>query len=141
MSEPTPPPLTDEQLEFLNSLFDLAREGRAEELTAIIDQGVPVDLTDHKGDTLLILATYNGHPDLVQELLSRGADVHQLNARGQSALTCAIFVQDEQSARALLAAGADPDAGPQSARAVIDMFGLDAMRPLLNESTSPDSDA
>lgn len=134
-----PSPLTDEQLEFLNSLFDLAREGRAEELMPIIDRGVPVDLTDHKGDTLLILATYNGHPRLVEDLLRRGADVHRLNARGQSALTCAVFVQDERSARALMVAGADPDAGPQSARAVIDMFNLDAMRPLLDTPPAGDT--
>lgn len=132
MSEQTPPPLTDEQIEFLNSVFDMARDGRTDEVTSIIDQGIPVDLTDHKGDTLLILATYNGHPDLVLELLKRGADVHRVNARGQSALTCAVFVQDERSTHALLEAGADPDAGAQSPRAVVEMFGLDAMRALLD---------
>ena len=139
MSESTPPPLTDEQIEFLNSVFDMARDGRTDEVTSVIDQGIPVDLTDHKGDTLLILATYNGHPDLVLELLKRGADVHRVNARGQSALTCAVFVQDERSARALMVAGADPDAGPQSARAVIDMFNLDAMRPLLDTPPAGDT--
>ena len=136
MSDQTPPQLTDEQLEFLNSLFDLARNGQAEQLASVLDQGVPVDLTDHKGDTLLILATYNGHPQLVDELVRRGADVHRVNARGQSALSCAVFVQDEHSVQTLLDAGADPDAGPQSARAVVEMFGLDAMRPLLDRTSS-----
>ncbi|QCU77782.1 ankyrin repeat domain-containing protein [Citricoccus sp. SGAir0253] len=129
------PELTDEQLEFLNSLFDLARAGEAEALLSAVDQGVPVNLANHNGDTLLILATYNNHPALVRALLERGADVHRLNARGQSALACAVFVQNEESVRALLAAGADPDAGPVSARAAVEMFGLDAMRRLLDEAS------
>jgi uncharacterized protein len=129
------PELTDEQLEFLNSLFDLARAGEAEQLLAAVDQGVPVNLANHNGDTLLILATYNNHPRLVHALLDRGADVHRVNQRGQSALACAVFVQNEESVRALLAAGADPDAGPVSARAAVDQFGLEAMRSLLDEAT------
>lgn len=131
MSEQTPPDLSEEQIEFLNSVLDLARRGDAGQLMPLILQGIPVDLADHKGDTLLILATYNGHPDLVEELVQAGADVHHLNQRGQSALTCAVFVQDERSVRTLLGAGADPDAGPVSARGAVEMFGLDTMRPLL----------
>jgi hypothetical protein len=128
------PELTEEQLEFLNSLFDLARAGEAGQLLAAVDQGVPVNLANHNGDTLLILATYNNHPRLVHALLDRGADVHRVNQRGQSALACAVFIQNEESVRALLAAGADPDAGPVSARAAVDQFGLDAMRSLLDEA-------
>ena len=125
------PELTEDQLEYLNSLFDLARSGRGDDLLRELDRGVPVNLADHKGDTLLILATYNDHPSLVRALLDRGAEVDRLNARGQSALTCAVFVQNEDSVRMLLDAGADPDQGPVSARAAVEMFGLDRMRPLL----------
>lgn len=125
------PALTDDQLEYLNSLFDLARSGRGDDLLRELDRGVPVNLADHKGDTLLILATYNDHPSLVRALLDRGAEVDRLNARGQSALTCAVFVQNEDSVRMLLDAGADPDQGPVSARAAVEMFGLDRMRTLL----------
>lgn len=81
------PELTDEQLEFLNSMFDLARQGREEELLSLIEQGIPVNLANSKGDTLLILATYNNHDSLVEALIARGADVDRLNDRGQSALT------------------------------------------------------
>lgn len=130
-SEPQPQ-LTDDQIEFLNSLFDYARQGQTETLISVIDQGVPVDLTDHKGDTLLILATYNQHAELVAELLSRGADPQRLNQRGQSALTCAVFTQHEDTVRALLDAGADPDLGAQSARATAAQFQLDAMTALLD---------
>ena len=121
------PELTDEQIEFLNSLFDYAREGQVVALTSAIDQGIPVDLTNHNGDTFLILAAYREQPIIVKALLERQADVNLLNNRGQSALTCAVFMQNEDIARQLLDAGADPDLGPQSARATISAMGLDNM--------------
>ncbi len=43
-------------MELAHRMFDLAREGAAEQLAAYLDAGVPVGLTDPKGDTLLILA-------------------------------------------------------------------------------------
>lgn len=121
------PELTDEQIEFLNSLFDYAREGQVVALTSAIDQGIPVDLTNHNGDTFLILAAYREQRTIVAALIERQADVNILNNRGQSALTCAIFMQNEDIARQLLDAGADPDLGPQSARATISAMGLDNM--------------
>lgn len=121
------PELTDEQIEFLNSLFDYAREGKVVALTSAIDQGIPVDLTNHNGDTFLILAAYREQSTTVEALIERQADVNILNNRGQSALTCAIFMQNENIARQLLDAGTDPDLGPQSARATISAMGLDNM--------------
>lgn len=130
------PQLTDEQVEFLNSLFDLARAGKAEELLPLLDQGLPADLSNAKGDTLLILATYNDHAELVRALLTRGADVGRLNDRGQSALTCAVFLQNEKTTRMLLAAGADPRHPGQNAYDAVEMFGLERMRGLLDEQPS-----
>lgn len=127
-----PPELTDEQLEFLNSMFDLARAGRAEELLSLIDQGIPVNLTNSKGDSLLILASYNDQAELVRGLLERDVDVDRMNDRGQTALSCAVFRQNEEITAALLQAGADVDLGPQNAYAVIDMFGLENMRTVVD---------
>jgi len=122
-----PPDLTDEQIEFLNSLFDYAREGKVLALSSAIDQGIPVDLANHNGDTFLILAAYREQATVVDALIERNADVNALNNRGQSALTCAIFMQNEELSRTLLHAGADPDLGPQSARATIAAMGLEQM--------------
>lgn len=124
--------LTDEQVEFLNSLFDLARNGQTDELLALIDQGIPVNLTNSQGDTLLTLATYNGHTELVRGLIQREADVDRLNDRGQSALSCSVFRQNEELTTALLNAGANPHLGEQNAYAVVTMFGIDSMRTLLD---------
>ena len=126
-----PPELTDDQLEFLNSLFDFAREGKVIALSSAIDQGIPVDLTNHNGDTFLILAAYREQPAVVEALLERNADVNMLNSRGQSALTCAVFMQNKAISRKLLDAGADPDLGPQSARATVEAMGLEDMNEFL----------
>lgn len=124
--------LTEEQMEFLASMFGVARAGRTEELLDLIDRGLPVNLSNEKGDTLLILAVYNDHTELAKGLLARGADVDRVNDQGQTALGCAVFRQNEEATRALLDAGADPRLGRQSAYAVAEIFGLDAMRAFLD---------
>ncbi|MFD1504777.1 ankyrin repeat domain-containing protein [Georgenia yuyongxinii] len=126
----TPGP-DDAALEFAHRLFDHAREGGTAELVSAVDAGVPVNLTDAKGDTLLILAAYRQQAATVQALLARGADVERLNDRGQNALTCAVFKQDPEIAKLLLDAGADPDAGSPSARATAQFFNLPEMAALL----------
>jgi ankyrin repeat protein len=112
-------------------VFDLAREGDTEQLTAYLDAGVPANLTNDKGDTLLILAAYRGHAGTVAALLERGADHSRINDRGQSPLAAAVFKQSADSVRALLAAGADPDGGQPSARATAQFFELPEMTALL----------
>jgi ankyrin repeat protein len=113
-------------------VFDLARGGHTAELAAYVDAGVPADLTNDKGDTLLILAAYHAHAATVAVLLERGADHGRVNDRGQTALGAAVFRQDEVAVRALLDAGADPDLGGQSARLTAQFFDLPAMTALLD---------
>lgn len=127
---PEAPALSDEQVAFLNTLFDLARAGDLA-LLSYLEQGIPADLSDHKGDTFLILAAYSGHEELVRGLIQAGADVNRLNQREQSALTCAVFRGDEVLVNALLAAEADPLLGAQSAVATAKAFGQDAMLAIL----------
>ena len=97
-----------------------------------VDKGLPVNLTNSSGDTLLILAAYHTHPELVRALLERGADHSRVNDRGQTALAAAVFRQDADSVRLLLAAGADPDHGPRSAVAIATFFDLPEMLALLD---------
>lgn len=123
--------MSDELVVFAHRMFDLARDGQAADLAAHLDAGLPVDLTDEKGDTLLIVAAYHGSPDAVATLLDHGADVSRTNDRGQTALAAATFHRVAESVRLLLAAGADPDQGSPSARAAADYFGLTDMAELL----------
>jgi len=123
-------------VELAGRVFDLARGGATEELAAHVDAGVPADLTNDKGDTLLILAAYHGHPGTVAALLDRGADPGRVNDRGQTALAAAVFRQSADTVRALLAAGADPDAGGPTARETATSFDLPAMGALLDGARS-----
>ena len=112
-----------ELVEVAHRMMDLARDGEALLLLAHVDAGVPVDLTDAAGNTLLMLGAYHGHPAVVSGLAERGADVDRLNDRGQSPLAGAVFKGEDEVVATLLAHGADPDAGTPSARATAEMFG------------------
>ncbi|MDP9390687.1 MAG: ankyrin repeat domain-containing protein [Actinomycetota bacterium] len=125
-------PIDPGVIELAGRVFDLARGGRTDELVAYVDAGVPVNLTNDKGDSLLILAAYHGRPRTVEALLERHADPARVNDRGQTALAAAVFRQSPETVRHLLAAGADPDAGGPSARATADFFELPAMTELLS---------
>lgn len=126
-----PEPLTDAELAFLSTLFDAARDGDSAALAAAVDAGVPVNLTNSAGDTLLILAAYHVHLDAVNALLARGADTERVNDRGQTALGSAAFRRTSEIVSALLAAGADPHGGGRSAVQVATFFELPEMLALL----------
>jgi ankyrin repeat protein len=126
--------LSEDELAFLQSLLEHAREGRTTELADAIDRGVPVNLTGATGDSLLILAAYHDHPPTVRMLLERGADPNRINDRGQTALGAAVFRRSIESATALLEHGADPDAGGRSAVEIAAFFELEEMTALLARS-------
>lgn len=117
-------------------LLDLARDGEAS-LLAYVDAGAPVDLTDARGNTALMLAAYHGHPALVAGLAARGADVDRPNDRGQSPLAGAVFKGDRAVLDALLAADADPDLGTPSARETARFFERADLLALLPSRQAP----
>ncbi|TFV85622.1 ankyrin repeat domain-containing protein [Blastococcus sp. CT_GayMR16] len=125
-------PIDPGVIELAGQVFDLARSGATEDLAAYVDAGVPVNLTNDKGDTLLVLAAYHSHPETVGALLDCGADHSRVNDRGQTALAAAVFRQSADTVSRLLAAGADPDAGGPSARATATFFELPEMSALLD---------
>jgi hypothetical protein len=126
-----PEELDDDVLDFAHRMFDLARGGAADELAANVDAGLPVNLTNDKGDTLLILAAYHDHPATVRALVARGADTTRVNDRGQTALGAATFRRSVAGVEALLAGGADPALGSPSAVEIARFFELTEMQALL----------
>ncbi|MGQ4489613.1 ankyrin repeat domain-containing protein [Streptomyces sp. 372A] len=114
-----------EVVELASKVFDLARAGDADALAAYVDAGVPANLTNDRGDSLLMLAAYHGHAAAVTALATRGADPGRANDRGQTPLAGAVFKGEEAVIRALLDAGADPAAGTPSAVDTARMFGKD----------------
>ncbi|GAA0309153.1 ankyrin repeat domain-containing protein [Kineococcus aurantiacus] len=123
--------LSEDELRFLQETFDLAREGETAALAERVDAGVPVNLTNSVGDTLLILAAYHAHAETVRALVKRGADHSRVNDKGQTALGAAVFRQARPVVETLLDAGADPALGRQSGLAVAQVFDLPEMTELL----------
>ncbi|WP_416977775.1 ankyrin repeat domain-containing protein [Streptomyces sp. T028] len=111
-----------EVVELATKIFDLARQGRTEELVAYVDAGVPANLTNDRGDCLVMLAAYHGHADAVRALLARGAEADRINDRGQTPLAGAAFKGETDVIKVLLEAGADPSAGTPSAVDTARMF-------------------
>jgi len=96
----------EEAAEFTEQVFNKAREGDAVMLDRLITAGLPVNLTNSKGDTLLMLASYYGHVDAVQVLLKHKADPEQRNGNGQSPIAGAAFKGDLAVVKALVEGGA-----------------------------------
>lgn len=110
-------------VELATKVFDLARRGETELLAAYVDAGVPANLTNDRGDSLVMLAAYHGHAPAVVALLSRGAEADRANDRGQTPLAGAVFKGEDAVIRALLTGGADLEAGTPSAVDTARMFG------------------
>ncbi|KAF8078508.1 ankyrin repeat-containing domain protein [Lyophyllum atratum] len=123
---PTTPKVSDlphDTIDFAHRMFEAARTGNSVLLLAAIDAGLPVNLTNDKGNTLLMLAAYAGHAELTKELLKRGADPNRLNDLGQSPIAGAVFKGHDEVVRALAEKGADPRLGTPNAIQAAHMFG------------------
>jgi ankyrin repeat protein len=113
-------------------MFDLARQGSLD-LLPYIEAGLPANLTNNRGDTLLMLAAYHGHAELVRAILNSSrsasgrsqaspADPNVLNGRGQSILAGAVFKGHDEVIKLLVEHGADPLAGQPNAEDSAKMF-------------------
>ncbi len=90
--------------------LDAARAGEGERLRPMLAAGMPVNLADAKGNSLLMLAAYHGHPHVVEMLLHAGADVDRRNDRGQTPLGGVAFKGNLPIARLLVEKGASLEA-------------------------------
>lgn len=94
-------------IELQKMALDFAREGKTQDLRMMIDAGMPADLADEKGQTLLMLASYNGNFETTAMLLKKGATVDQKNDRGQTPLGGVAFKGYPEIAKLLIKNGAD----------------------------------
>ncbi|MCU7821357.1 ankyrin repeat domain-containing protein [Kitasatospora sp. DSM 101779] len=127
MTDETPQTPDPEVVELAGRLFDAARSGDAELLAAYLAAGAPADLSNERGDSLLMLAAYHGHAAAVAALLKHGAAADRANDRGQTPLAGAVFKGHDEVVTALLDGGADPTAGTPSALDTARMFGKDEL--------------
>src|ERR1700723_3181417 len=90
--------------------LDFARRGETDSLAVMLRHGLPANLADHKGNTLLMLAAYNDNVETARMLLEHGAEVDRRNERGQTPLGGVAFKGYEEIVALLLKHGADIDA-------------------------------
>jgi ankyrin repeat protein len=90
--------------------LDFARCGDTDALAEMLRHGLPVNLSDAKGNSLLMLAAYHGHLETVRMLLGHGADVDRRNDRGQTPLGGVAFKGYDEIVDLLLQRGAAIDA-------------------------------
>lgn len=74
---------TEEDVE---DIFSFARHGRCEEIEKLLNKGIPVDLRDEWGNTLLIIACQNGNKRVAKNVLRRGANINSRNLKGNTPL-------------------------------------------------------
>jgi uncharacterized protein len=113
----------------LTALLHAARQGHQEAALALLDGGAAIDQTSGDHTSPLLIASMNGHFDLALRFVERGADANVASHAGATPLFAVLNLQwaprarypqprahDQQrttyldAMRALLEAGADPDA-------------------------------
>ncbi|KAF8968507.1 ankyrin repeat-containing domain protein [Flammula alnicola] len=114
--------LPPDTIDFARRMFDAARAGDSNLLLSAVDAGLPANLTNDKGNTLLMLAAYAGHTDLTKGLLERGGDPNRVNELGQSIVAGAVFKAHNDIVHALMEKGADPRLGTPNAIQAAQMF-------------------
>ena len=87
--------------------LDFARTGKTEDLKAMLQARMPVNLCDHKGNSLIMLASYNGNLETTSMLVDFGAEVDKKNDRGQTPLAGVCFKGYLDIVKVLVKAGAN----------------------------------
>ncbi len=72
--------------EDIDDIFRFARHGRVEEIEKLLEKGVPIDVRDVYGNTLLTIACQNGNKRVAKAVLRRGADINARNFKGNTPL-------------------------------------------------------
>ena len=89
-------------------LTELAKKGFADAVTTLLDARASVNLPNSNGATALMLAAMEGHVDMVQLLLIRGADPEVVHpSTGWTAFLAACAQNQPDSFEALCRAGCD----------------------------------
>jgi ankyrin repeat protein len=87
--------------------YTAAKEGRLEQVKAMLSAGMNVNSKNPVGRTALMGAAYNGNRKVVKTLVVEGADVNQADEQGKTALMMAVVNARLDVVAELLKAGAD----------------------------------
>ncbi len=88
----------------MTQLMKAVKSGDLPQVTNLISQGVDVNQADANGDSPMIMAAYEGHDEILKELLEAGADVSALDpGMKATALHAAAYAGRTGAARLLIA--------------------------------------
>lgn len=108
------------------SVWEAVVSGDTDRVRAAIESSeIAVDAVSQDGASLLTVAVFLGHTDMVAMLVEEGADVNQRNRDQGTALHSAAFVGRPDEAAILLRAGADADAKDANGSTAKDLLKLD----------------
>lgn len=111
--------MDEDALALARTAFDHARAGNTGRLAWLLAAGLPVNLCNERGDTLLMVASYQGHLQATRVLLENQADPNRANCHGRMALAGAAFKGDLAVARLLLDHGARVDGAGHDGRTAL----------------------
>ncbi len=105
------PEMDEETYEMIQQLFQIVRAGDAARLKGLFERGFDApNIRDGKGNSLLMLASYNGQLETTRVLLEHGGDPQLTNDMGQIPLAGAAFKGDTEMTRLLIEHNADVNA-------------------------------
>lgn len=91
---------------FQDPLVDAAERGNLNEIIRLLQEGYPSYTSGMYGATALMRASYRGHMNIVEALLSMEADVNAVDFQGVTTLRMALEGKHNDIARLLIANGA-----------------------------------
>ncbi|MCW7552819.1 ankyrin repeat domain-containing protein [Endozoicomonas gorgoniicola] len=112
--------------ELLDYFFAAARTNNTEVLSTFAEAGFPVDASNQKGYTALMVATYNGQRNAFDYLLKIGANPCLQDNKGNTALMAAIFRGELSMTYRLMQEGCDTaqtNKAGNDAKAFAEVFG------------------
>ena len=86
-----------------NNIIELTEDNDIEGVRRAIEEGVDINIQN----TILMIATYNNHSQIVELLIKKGVDINFQNECGETALMMAIESQKPKMVKLLLKVGAD----------------------------------
>lgn len=120
-------------------IFEDARVGDCASLEGYLQKGGDVNVCNHRGYSLLMLAAYNGECEAVSLLLRYGANVNSADRGGNTVLMGVAFKGLTDVVELLLTAGADArleNAHGMTALDFAKIFGRKDVMTLLSQSES-----
>lgn len=94
----------------IDKIFNAALEGNIATVKQFIENGFDVNTKNQGGQTLLMLAGFNGHTDICEYLIKKGIHVETRDGDGRTALMYTSTGPFAQTVEFLLKKGADASA-------------------------------